>query len=124
MCEVVHSSVVAREVVELHYVLIAFASDTTALYLLAKDLGLLGDKEKAREWAAMTEMVTKATPLGKQFPWIIPLGEKIPLSVVRVMNPVVAGLLSLGQVRSYLLSPVFQCSIPLICGLALVRMLI
>jgi len=82
-------------------VLVAFASETVTLYLLDKDLGLLKDQEKAEEWMGMIRANTGAIPLVKQFPWIMPLVQKIPLPMIRAVNPVLAGSVAFGQVSQF-----------------------
>ena len=98
-CDAIHNHAASNNgVVELYTLCVAFTYETVARYLVAKDLDLLSDPQKAREWIGMTRTIQGSTPLVKQFPWILPWSEKLPLPVVKVFNPDLAKMLTFNTV--------------------------
>lgn len=120
MCEVLHSKVGPNNVVELYNLCVAFASETVTRYLLDNDIDLLKDQEKARERAGMVRAVTTATPLIKQFPWMMAWCAKIPLPVIRALNPVLARVFAYSQVGPLEYFSVSSSSLVVISGVPLV----
>ena len=71
------------EVLELRMRFFAFTTDTVALFSLGQSMDLLDNDRRAEEWNRTVCTVTKVTPFVKQFPWIINVDKKLPISVVR-----------------------------------------
>ncbi|KAL8847166.1 MAG: hypothetical protein Q9221_007796, partial [Calogaya cf. arnoldii] len=86
-----------KEPVELRTAIMAFALDTVSVFALGESMGLQYDMSRAKGWVDMIKAVSKMTPTAKQFPWLIPLGKKIPLRILRVIDPTMAGILQIHE---------------------------
>ena len=64
---------------------------------------LLQDDQAARDWQNTIKAVSRATPLAKQFPWIIPAAVRLPLVSLQMAVPAIARIVGLRQVGSLLL---------------------
>lgn len=90
----------AKEVVKLRSIFVAFTTDTIYQYAMGQSTGLQSGEERARQWWLTLEETSKATPMAKQFPWMLALGQKVPLEWIRWLKPEMAGLLEIHQVSS------------------------
>lgn len=99
LADTLHRKYIAGEVVELRSVFVAFATDTIYQYAMGDSMGLQNDERRARRWWWTLEAVSKMTPMAKQFPWMLPLGQKMPLGLIQRLKPEMAGLLGIHKVR-------------------------
>lgn len=89
----------STEVVELRSVSVAFTMDTICQYVIGEPMGLQRDGKRAMKWWRTLEEVSKTVPMAKQFPWMLGLGQKVPLGLIRKLKPEMAGLLEIHKVR-------------------------
>ncbi|TGJ88430.1 hypothetical protein E0Z10_g343 [Xylaria hypoxylon] len=73
--------------IEMRTVFLAFATDVVSKYCLGRSFGLLEDETKGKEWHDSIRALAKTIPYARQFNWIIPLSQKIPISFMRVVAP-------------------------------------
>ncbi|RYC56143.1 hypothetical protein CHU98_g10064 [Xylaria longipes] len=66
---------------------ICFTTDIVSEYCLGKSFGLLQDETKGREWHNAIRALAKTIPYTRQFNWIIPLSQKIPVSLMWAISP-------------------------------------
>ena len=84
--------------VEVHTLFLAFANDTVCSYAFNYTMNLLEDPKRAKDWQGTISAVASLTPLIKQFPWLTPLAKLVPLSILQLVMPNMARLLSLHVV--------------------------
>lgn len=89
----------SQEVAELRSVFVAFTLDTVHQYAMGVSTDLQMNEQSARKWWLTLKAVSKMTPTAKQFPWLLSLGQKVPLGLIRVLKPEMAGLLEIQEVR-------------------------
>ncbi|KAI0450824.1 cytochrome P450 [Xylaria acuta] len=66
---------------------VCFTTDVVSEYCLGQSFGLLQDETKGKEWHNSLRALAKTIPYTRQFNWIIPLSQKIPLSFMRAFSP-------------------------------------
>ncbi|KAL8646395.1 MAG: hypothetical protein Q9226_006874 [Calogaya cf. arnoldii] len=86
-----------KEPVELRTAFMAFTLDIVSVFALGESMGLQYDMSRVKGWVDMIKAVSKMTPTAKQFPWLIPLGKKIPLRILRVIDPTMAGIMQIKE---------------------------
>ena len=72
---------------ELSVTFLAFTTDTMGYFLLNEDLGMQDQAAEAAKWQAGTHQMARATPLIKQFPWLVKPGLMIPQFVWEALAP-------------------------------------
>lgn len=72
---------------EMRTAFMAFATDVVSEYCLGQSFGLLQDELKGKEWHTAIRALAKTIPYTRQFNWIIPLSQKIPISLMRMVDP-------------------------------------
>ncbi|KAI0536933.1 cytochrome P450 [Xylaria digitata] len=72
---------------EIRTAFMGFTTDVVSEYCLGQSFGLLEDETKGKEWHTSIRALAKTIPYARQFNWIIPLSQKIPLSLMRVVAP-------------------------------------
>lgn len=98
LCDVLHKSHVDGDVVELRVTLVAFSTDTVFSYVRGQSKGLQDDKVKAKEWSETILAVPRLTHIAKQFPWMVPLSDKLPASTLENLSPAVGRMTRFRQV--------------------------
>ena len=88
-----------NEIVELRQTYLAFTTDTVSCYAFGRSQSLLVDEQAALEWKQTVHAVATSTPLTKQFNWMIRLALKTPISLLRMMVPKLARVMSCRMVR-------------------------
>lgn len=78
---------------------LTFNVDVLASCFFDRDMDLLKDEKKAREWSKTVAAVAKTSPFAKQFPWFIPLTRHLPLKVIELFTPEISIFMQLRQVR-------------------------
>ncbi|KAL8738347.1 MAG: hypothetical protein Q9181_000857 [Wetmoreana brouardii] len=71
-------------IVELRTAFVAFTTDVSYTFGMGESLGLQHDTHRAEEWYQALKGVAPMTPLAKQFPWMLSLGQKLPLDLIRM----------------------------------------
>ncbi len=89
----------SQEVAELRSVFVAFTLDTVHQYAMGVSTDLQRNEQSARKWWLTLRAVSQMTPTAKQFPFLLSLGQKVPLGLIRVLKPEMAGLLEIHEVR-------------------------
>ncbi|KAL8696813.1 MAG: hypothetical protein Q9201_007466 [Fulgogasparrea decipioides] len=79
-------------ILELRTVFGAFTMDVSHTFSMGESLGLQHDIRRARDWYRALNGVLATTRLAKQFPWMLSLGQKLPLDLMRSANPNMAGV--------------------------------
>ncbi|KAL8789277.1 MAG: hypothetical protein Q9213_001200 [Squamulea squamosa] len=97
LCKNFEDHLTTRKPMELKTAFIGFTLDTVSIFALGESMGLQNDVIRAKGWVDMIKAVSKTTPVAKQFPWLISLGQKIPLKFLQVMDPMMAGLLQIHE---------------------------
>ncbi|KAI1757957.1 cytochrome P450 [Xylaria castorea] len=64
-----------------------FATDIVSEYCLGRSFGLLQGETEGKEWYNSIRALAKTIPYTRQFNWIIPLSQKIPISFMRAVSP-------------------------------------
>ncbi|KAJ3568351.1 hypothetical protein NPX13_g6451 [Xylaria arbuscula] len=72
---------------ELRTAFICLATDVVYEYCLGHSFELLDDEVKGNEWHHSIRALAKVIPYTRQFNWIIPLSQKIPVSFMRMVSP-------------------------------------
>lgn len=68
-------------------------------YALGSTMDLLGDEKRAVAFKETMESLANATPVLKQYGGMIQIAKKLPLSLVKLTMPRMAGLLEVQLVR-------------------------
>ncbi|KAK5626012.1 hypothetical protein RRF57_001728 [Xylaria bambusicola] len=71
---------------ELRTLFICLATDVVYQYCLGHSFELLDDEVKGKEWHDSIRALAKIIPYTRQFNWIIPLSQKIPVSFMRMVS--------------------------------------
>ncbi|GAP88381.1 putative cytochrome P450 [Rosellinia necatrix] len=69
-----------------------FTTDIVSEYCLGESFGLLHDEAKGQNWHRSIRALAKTIPYARQFNWIIPLSQMIPISFLKVASPDMAGV--------------------------------
>ncbi|KAI3324323.1 putative flavonoid 3-hydroxylase [Xylariaceae sp. AK1471] len=72
---------------EMRTAFLAFTLDTVSEYSLGQSFGLLKDEALTKGWSESMRALAAAIPWTRQFNWIIPVSQKIPLAFMRVVSP-------------------------------------
>ncbi|KAI1356037.1 cytochrome P450 [Xylaria sp. FL0043] len=72
---------------EMRTAFVCYTTDVVYEYCLGQSFGLLEDEVKGKEWHNSIRALAKTIPYTRQFNWIIPLSQKIPISVMRLLAP-------------------------------------
>ncbi|KAI0442667.1 cytochrome P450 [Xylaria telfairii] len=65
---------------------LCFTTDVVAEYSLGQSFSLLQDETKGKEWNDSIMALKETIPYTRQFNWIIPLSQKIPISIMKVVS--------------------------------------
>lgn len=98
LCEELSKAHRSSQVVRLQLPLLAFTTDLLTKWVLGSALGCQTDAALAERWEATTQYLPVVTPLMKQFPWMILVALKLPMSLVHLLAPSMAALASLHRV--------------------------
>lgn len=98
LCDNIRDQLQNSQVAELRLNFAAFTTDVVCGYVFDGSLGLLKDSRRALEWKRTISAVAALTPLIKQFPWIISLVKKVPISLLRAVVPDLARIVELHKV--------------------------
>ena len=82
------------EIVRLDAAFMALTMDIICDYAFAKDRRYLDEPDFKLQWKKTIIGAFEGGALGRQFPWMLPLMKRLPLSVVSAMDPSVGYLLS------------------------------
>ena len=93
-----HKKFLSKKVVELRSIFVAFTTDTVYQYAMGHTMGMQSDQERARQWWLTLEETSKATPMAKQFTWMLALAQKVPVAWIRWLTPEMAGILEIQEV--------------------------
>lgn len=66
-------------------------------WILGEPLGCQDDVAVAEAWYATSQCLPRITPFVKQFPWIVTLALKLPVSLIQAVMPNLASLVSLRK---------------------------
>lgn len=80
------------EVIRLDAAFMALTMDVICDYAFAKDRRYLDEPDFKLQWKQTIIGAFEGGALGRQFPWMVPLMKKLPVSVVSAMNPSVGYL--------------------------------
>ncbi|KAK3389163.1 cytochrome P450 [Podospora didyma] len=81
-----------KEILRLDAAFMALTMDIICDYAFAKDRKYLDEPDFQLRWKETIIGAFEGGALGRQFPWMLPLMKKLPLSVVSAMNPAVGYL--------------------------------
>lgn len=98
LCEGLHKSHVDGDIVELRIHLLALATDAVSRYIIGESMELQKEIPRAKEWSDTIIAITGFTPMAKQFPWMIGLSEKFPVSALEKLSPEVGRMARFRQV--------------------------
>ncbi|KAI1423120.1 cytochrome P450 [Xylaria sp. FL1777] len=70
---------------EMRTAFVCFTTDVVYEYCLGQSFELLEDEVKGKEWHESIRALAKTIPYTRQFNWIIPVSQKIPLSFMRIV---------------------------------------
>lgn len=98
---------------EMRTAFVGFTTDVVYEYCLGQSFGLLEDEVKGKEWSNSIRALAKSIPYTRQFNWIIPLSQKIPISLMRIVSPDLARVAAMHHVscmisRSLLIHSLFS----------------
>ncbi|KAL8690059.1 MAG: hypothetical protein Q9218_004412 [Villophora microphyllina] len=79
------------------YAIVCLDQDMLIRFTMGDSEGLQTDVRRAEEWDHAFAAVTRVMNVTKHFPWLLSLGQMLPLELVRVLNPNMAGILQLQQ---------------------------
>ncbi|KAI0973455.1 cytochrome P450 [Xylaria arbuscula] len=71
---------------EMRTAFICFTTDVVYEYCLGQSFRLLEDEKKGQEWHDAIRALAKTIPYTRQFNWIIPLSQRIPISLMRMVS--------------------------------------
>jgi hypothetical protein len=77
---------------------LAFTLDVVSEYSLGQSFGLLEDENLAKGWGESMRALAWAIPWTRQFNWIIPLSQKIPIAFMRTVSPGMARVAGMHHV--------------------------
>jgi cytochrome P450 len=80
------------EVIRLDAAFMALTMDIICDYAFANDRKYLDEPDFKLQWKQTIIGAFEGGALGRQFPWMLPLMKKLPISVVSAMNPAVGYL--------------------------------
>lgn len=98
LCDVLREFHADGDVAELRVTFLAFSTDTAFRYVFNQSMGLQNEKAKAQQWCDTMHAITGLTPIAKQFPWITQLPEKLPVSALEKLSPLVGTVARFRQV--------------------------
>jgi hypothetical protein len=75
-------------------------TDIITLYALNRSWKHLDSPDFSPFWVETLKATVKVASLAKYFPWILPLAQALPMSVIRATNPGMAMLFDYQHVRS------------------------
>ncbi|KAK2589501.1 hypothetical protein QQS21_012822 [Conoideocrella luteorostrata] len=84
-------------VLRVHVEVLAFTTDLMTNWILGESLGCQTDVAVAEAWYATSQCLPRITPIVKQFPWIVTMALKLPPSLVKMVIPDLASLVSLRK---------------------------
>ncbi|KAI0204166.1 cytochrome P450 [Astrocystis sublimbata] len=76
---------------------LAFSTDLLAEHAFGKSLNLLHDDDKALNWQRTIRAVAHLTPIGRQFPWLMPVALKLPVRPLEYIVPDIARIVGLRR---------------------------
>ncbi|KAL8808403.1 MAG: hypothetical protein Q9200_004294 [Gallowayella weberi] len=97
LCNTFRDHLASGSPLELRTVFTGFTMDTVSLFAMGKSMGVQNDQSRAKTWVEAIKGISKTTPVAKQFPWLLSLGQKIPLGFIRRMNPAMAEVLQIHK---------------------------
>ncbi|KAF8850501.1 putative cytochrome P450 [Acephala macrosclerotiorum] len=84
------------EVIRADVAFTALTFDIISQYSFAKDYDHLSEDDFNLEWKMTLVTSFKGLALLRQFPWMIPVMNAVPLSLIQIMNPVMAKMLEVS----------------------------
>ncbi|KAL8867029.1 MAG: hypothetical protein Q9174_005927, partial [Haloplaca sp. 1 TL-2023] len=97
LSDVFQKHLTSGSIVELRTVCVSFTTDAVFQFALNESMELQKNPTRADKWRRTLVEFTKITPLVKQFAWSVALSRRIPLGVLRKLQPDMAGLLQMQQ---------------------------
>ncbi|KAI0483788.1 cytochrome P450 [Xylaria cf. heliscus] len=82
----IDTQIARDEYTDMRVAFICFATDIVSEYCLGRSFGLLQNETKGKEWHDSLRALAKIIPYTRQFNWIIPLSQKIPVSFMRAVS--------------------------------------
>jgi hypothetical protein len=89
---------VSQNPLTLDTALLAFTTNTVALFAFNLDLDLMKDAEAAENWHKTIESATTTVVIARQIHWLLPLALGLPRPLVRLMNADICRLLDTREV--------------------------
>lgn len=103
LCEALQAQFKRDGAAEFRVNYLAFASDVIFTFSYNGSPDLLRNPQDAQEWKNTIGAISRLTPLIKQFPWLIPLARRLPLTLWNFVLPDLARALMLHRAsRSHL----------------------
>lgn len=90
--------------IEMRTAFLSFTTDVVSEYCLGQSFGLLQDETKGKEWHHSIRALAKTIPYARQFNWIMPLSQVIPVSIMRAVSPDMARVAGMHHVIFTLIS--------------------
>jgi hypothetical protein len=90
----------AGEVVNLRHAYAALTMDIITEYSFSNSYECLNAPDFAYQWPEIIDDVSENSHMNKQFGWFLPLMKKMPLSLVKIMNPNMMQLINFQIVSS------------------------
>ena len=94
--------------VRLNVLFAGFANDVASEFLFGGTRGMSQDYPKALEWKETISKVGQNAPVARQFPWMIPLTKKVPMSVMGFLSPEFERVINMHEVSSELSGPLVK----------------
>lgn len=98
LCSNLSQSISDQKILNVGVTVLAFTTDTVCKIAFDGPPGYLEDYKAAKEWHDTIAAIAKMTTLLKQFPWLLGIAMKMPVSVIELLSPALARLLKLHSV--------------------------
>lgn len=90
----------AGVIMEMQSVYMCLTTDIITLYAMNRSWNYLDDPDFSPFWVDTMHGVIQTAALAKYFPWILPLTQALPLSLIRAMHPGMAMLFDFQHVSA------------------------
>ncbi|KAL8800654.1 MAG: hypothetical protein Q9182_005024 [Xanthomendoza sp. 2 TL-2023] len=97
LCNTFRGHLASGSPLELRTVFTGFTMDAVSEYAMGKSMGVQNEVSRAKTWVEAIKGISKTTPVAKQFPALLSFGQKIPLGVIRRVNPAMAQVLQIHK---------------------------
>lgn len=98
LCRNIEVQIKQKGFAEMRKNYLALSTDILCDHMFDNPLGLLKSEEAAVNWQETIKTVAELTPLVKQFTWLLPVALRIPVSVLQILVPRLARIVSVRKV--------------------------